>query len=155
MEGITSAIITTTLVFMAVFVPVSMMGGTSGTFYNQFGLTMAAAVGISAVNALTLSPALCALMLKPHGQGDGARGFVSRFRTGFNTAFTYLTARYIRGVLFFMRRKPVMWGLLVVATGLLAYFMNTAKTGSCARRGHRLYNGQHNDPSGLVRGTHQ
>lgn len=59
MGGITSAIITTTLVFMAVFIPVSMMGGTSGTFYMQFGLTMAAAVGISAINALTLLPALC------------------------------------------------------------------------------------------------
>ena len=60
MSGITSAIVTSTLVFMAVFIPVAMMGGTSGVFYTQFGITMAVAVGISAINALTLSPALCA-----------------------------------------------------------------------------------------------
>ena len=74
MKSITYAIVTTTLVFMAVFLPVSMMGGTSGTFYTQFGLTMAAAVGISAVNALTLSPALCAIMLKPHKNGSKKQG---------------------------------------------------------------------------------
>ncbi len=65
MKGISNAVISSSLVFMAVFIPVSFMSGTSGTFYTQFGLTMAVAVGISAVNALTLSPALCALFLKP------------------------------------------------------------------------------------------
>lgn len=66
MDGISAAIVTTSLVFMAVFIPTSFMGGTSGVFYTQFGLTMAVAVGISAVNALTLSPALCALIMTPH-----------------------------------------------------------------------------------------
>ena len=65
MKGISSAILTSTLIFMAVFIPVSMMGGTSGVFYTQFGITMAVAVGISAVNTFTLAPALCALLLKP------------------------------------------------------------------------------------------
>ena len=65
MDGISAAIVTTSLVFMAVFIPTSFMGGTSGTFYTQFGLTMAVAVGISAVNALTLSPALCTLLMPP------------------------------------------------------------------------------------------
>lgn len=129
MRRITSAIITTTLVFMAVFLPVSMMGGTSGTFYTQFGLTMAAAVGISAVNALTLSPALCAIMLKPHKEGNGKAGFAERYRSGFNTAFHSLTKKYVRGVIFFVRRKPVMWTALVVSVGLLVFFMNTTKTG--------------------------
>ena len=72
MHDVTAALITSTLVFMAVFLPVSMIGGTSGTFYTQFGLTMAVAVGISALNALTLSPALCALLLKPKGTPEGA-----------------------------------------------------------------------------------
>lgn len=129
MDGITSAIITTTMVFMAVFVPVSMMGGTSGTFYTQFGLTMAAAVGISAVNALTLSPALCALMLSPHRQPGERRSFADRYRAGFNAAFGRLTRRYIGGVLLFVRRKPVMWGCLIGATALLGWFMHTTKTG--------------------------
>lgn len=73
MKGISSAIITSTLVFMAVFIPVFMMGGTSGTFYTQFGITMAVAVGISAINALTLSPALCALILKPYVDENGVQ----------------------------------------------------------------------------------
>ena len=73
MGGITSAVITTTLVFMAVFIPVSFMGGTTGTFYTQFGLTMAVAVGISALNALTLSPALCALIMTPHIKAEDGK----------------------------------------------------------------------------------
>lgn len=129
MKSITSAIVTTTLVFMAVFLPVSMMGGTSGSFYTQFGLTMAAAVGISAVNALTLSPALCAIMLKPHGTGKGRKGFAERYRTGFNVAFGRLTQRYVRGVIFFVRRKYIMWASLAAAVVLLVLFMNTTKTG--------------------------
>lgn len=134
MKSITSAIITTTLVFMAVFLPVAMMGGTSGTFYTQFGFTMAAAVGISAINALTLSPALCAIMLKPQ-DSDAATGqhrrrsLTERYRNGFNAAFGQLTERYVRGVIFFIRRKPVMWGALAGAVGLLVFFMNTTKTG--------------------------
>ena len=71
MGGITSALITTTFVFMAVFIPVCFIGGTTGTFYTQFGLTMAVAVAISMVNALTLSPALCALIMTPHVIGKG------------------------------------------------------------------------------------
>ena len=71
MDGISAAIVTTSLVFMSVFIPTSFMGGTSGTYYKEFGLTMAAAVGISAINALTLCPALCAMLMTPHGNGDG------------------------------------------------------------------------------------
>mgnify|MGYP001620362341 CR=1 FL=1 len=89
MSGITSAIVTSTLVFMAVFIPVAMMGGTSGVFYTQFGITMAVAVGLSAVNALTLSPALCAMILKPYldENGEMRDNFAARFRKAFNTAF--------------------------------------------------------------------
>lgn len=129
MKSITSAIVTTTLVFMAVFLPVSMMGGTSGTFYTQFGLTMAAAVGISAVNALMLSPALCALMLRPHTDSGKAHGFAQRYRIAFNATFNHLTQRYVRGVIFFVRHKPVMWCALAVAAGLLVFLMNTTRTG--------------------------
>ena len=131
MGGITSTIITTTLVFMAVFIPVSMMGGTSGTFYMQFGLTMAAAVGISAINALTLSPALCALMLKPYLNEDGTekRNFAARFRTAFNAVFSVLTQRYMGGVLFFIRKRWLALGILGCAVAALAWMMNTTKTG--------------------------
>ena len=96
MKGLSGAIVTTSLVFMAVFIPVSFMSGTSGTFYTQFGLTMAVAVGISTINALTLSPALCALILRPYTNEDGTQkqNFAARFRRAFNTAFESLSERY-------------------------------------------------------------
>ena len=131
MRSITSAIITTTLVFMVVFIPVSMMGGTSGTFYAQFGLTMAAAVGISAINALTLSPALCALMLKPYMTEDGQmkQNFAARFRTAFNAAFSILSNRYMGCVLFFIRKRWLAFGTLGCTVVALVWMMNTTKTG--------------------------
>ena len=102
MKGISNAVITSSLVFMAVFIPVSFMSGTSGTFYTQFGLTMAVAVGISAVNALTLSPALCALLLRPYINEDGTQknNFAARFRNSFNAAFDVVVNKYKNAVLF-------------------------------------------------------
>ncbi len=131
MGSITSAIITTTLVFMAVFIPVSMMGGTSGKFYTQFGLTMAAAVGISALNALTLAPALCALLMRPHKKAaDGKKlGLMDRFRIAFDTSFHHITDNYVKNVIFLVRHKPIIWGSFAVAVVLLVFFMNTTKTG--------------------------
>lgn len=129
MRGITSAIISCTLVFMAVFIPVAFMGGTSGTFYTQFGVTMAVAVGISAVNALTLSPALCALIMRPNG-GDGEeKGFSERFRMAFETAFGRLQKKYKGGVMFFIKRRWLAAASLVCAIGLLIVLMHTTKTG--------------------------
>lgn len=131
MNGISTAIITSSMVFMAVFIPVSFMSGTSGTFYKQFGLTMAVAVGISAVNALTLSPALCAILLKPYMNEDGTHknNFASRFRKAFNAAFDKLTEKYKKGVLFFIKRKWLTWGSLILTMIALVVLMNTTKTG--------------------------
>ena len=131
MKGISNAVITSSLVFMAVFIPVSFMGGTSGVFYTQFGITMAVAVGISALNALTLSPALCALLLRPYTDEDGNQkdNFSARFRSAFNSAFTALVGKYKKGLLFFIKRKWVVGVLFVAAVGGLAYLMNTTKTG--------------------------
>lgn len=107
MTGISSAIVTSTLVFMAVFVPVSFMGGTSGVFYTQFGITMAVAVGISAINALTLSPALCALILRPNEiLVDGKKPeFSTRFRMAFDSSFKRIVLKYKSGAKFFIKRK--------------------------------------------------
>ena len=131
MGGITSAIITTTLVFMAVFIPVSFMGGTTGTFYTQFGLTMAVAVGISALNALTLSPALCALIMTPHMNAeDGNKlSFSSRFHIAFDTAFNSLLTKYKTAVKFFFRRKWMVGVALAAASVLLVVLVKTTKTG--------------------------
>ena len=131
MSGITSAIVTSTLVFMAVFIPVAMMGGTSGVFYTQFGITMAVAVGISAINALTLSPALCALILKPYldANGEMKDNFAARFRKAFNAAFNTMIAKYKHGVMLFIKRKWLMWATLGLAFVALVILMNTTKTG--------------------------
>ena len=95
------AIVSITLVMMSVFIPVSFMTGTSGTFYRQFGLTMAISIGLSAINALTLSPALCAMFLKPHHkEGEKKMSFIQRFHLAFNTAYDSLLKKYERGVLF-------------------------------------------------------
>ena len=131
MSGITSAIITSTLVFMAVFIPVAMMGGTSGVFYTQFGISMAVAVGISAINALTLSPALCALILKPYldENGEMKDNFAARFRKTFNVAFGALVNKYKRGVMLFIKHKWLMWSTFALAIAALVLLMNTTKTG--------------------------
>ena len=130
MKDVSSAILTSTIIFMAVFFPVAMMGGTSGAFYTQFGITMAVAVGISAVNAFTLSPALCALLLKPYidEQGNTKNNFAARFRKAFNAAFDAMIERYKKGVLFFIKRKWMVWTLLAASVVLLAFLMNTTKT---------------------------
>ena len=135
MDGITTAVITSTLVFMAVFIPVSLMGGTSGIFYTQFGLTMAVAVGISAINALTLSPALCALMLKPKDENGKIvkRSLVTRMSDSFETAFNAVTARYLKGVKFFLNHRWMAGVCVVLGVVLLLYFMQTTKTGLIPR----------------------
>ena len=131
MEGISTALIATTFVFMAVFIPVSFMGGTTGTFYTQFGLTMAVAVGISLINSLTLSPALCAMIMTPHDEireGEKA-SFSSRFHKAFDSAFGSLVNKYKKVVLFMFKRRWLTFILLVIACGGLVYLMNTTKTG--------------------------
>ena len=131
MEGITGALVATTLVFIAVFIPVSFMGGTSGVFYYQFGITMAVAVAISLVNALTLSPAMCALMMSPHG--DYVKGtkmsFSTRFHHAFDTGFNKVLLKYRSSVFFLSRHRWLTGGLLLVAVGGLVYLMMTTRTG--------------------------
>jgi len=131
MKGVSSAILTSTIIFMAVFIPVSMMGGTSGAFYTQFGITMAVAVGISAINAFTLSPALCALLLKPYTDehGNTKDNFAARFRKAFNAVFSRMSRRYVRGVMFVVRRKWLLCSIIAVSLGLLAVLVKTTKTG--------------------------
>ena len=131
MGGIATALLATTFVFMAVFIPVSFMGGTTGTFYTQFGLTMAVAVGISLINSLTLSPALCALIMTPHEEvipGQKA-SFSSRFHKAFDAGFSRIVSKYKHIVLFMFKRKWLTVILLAIACGGLVYMMNTTKTG--------------------------
>lgn len=129
--GLTSALVTTTIVFMAVFIPVCFMGGTTGVFYTQFGLTMAVAVAISLLNAMTLSPALCALIMRP--RADAAKGeklgFSDRFHFAFDRSFRHMQQSYMKGVSFLFRHKVIALGSIVVACAALVVLMNTTKTG--------------------------
>ena len=134
MHGITSALITTTLVFMAVFIPVSFISGVTGTFYTQFGLTMAIAVAISLLNAMTLSPALCALIMTPHesvqSKDNGQKSsFSTRFHIAFDTAFSTLVNKYKRAISWFMRRKWMATILVLIAFSGLGWLMKSTKTG--------------------------
>ncbi|MBO5875839.1 MAG: efflux RND transporter permease subunit [Alistipes sp.] len=131
MDGITSAVVTSSLVFMAVFIPVSMIGGTSGAFYTQFGITMAVAVGISAINALTLSPALCAMMLKPHDEegNEVKMTFGKRLNMALDASFERMRKHYLRGVTALLRHRWVAATLLVVSVIGLVYLMQNTKTG--------------------------
>ncbi len=131
MKSVSSAVLTSTIIFMAVFIPVAMMGGTSGSFYAQFGITMAVAVGISAINAFTLSPALCALLLRPYidEEGNAKNNFAARFRKAFNAVFNRMSNRYVRGVLYVVRRRWLMWSVIGVSIVLLVILMNATKTG--------------------------
>lgn len=128
--GLTSALMTTTIVFMAVFIPVCFMGGTTGSFYTQFGLTMAVAVAISLLNAMTLSPALCAMIMKPRADMSGGKpGFSDRFHYAFDRSFRQVQRKYMKGVSFLFRRRGIAIGSIVAACAALAVLMNTTKTG--------------------------
>ncbi|MGM9687823.1 MAG: efflux RND transporter permease subunit [Alloprevotella sp.] len=128
--GLTSALFSTTLVFMAVFVPVCFMGGTTGTFYTQFGLTMAVAVAISLLNALTLCPALCALIMRAPAASQHVKpSFSARFQAAFDCAFSHTLRRYTQGVSFLLRRRLWAVGAVVAVTALLLWLMQTTKTG--------------------------
>ncbi len=131
MGGITKALVTTTLVFMAVFVPVCFITGVTGTFYTQFGLTMAIAVAISLFNALTLSPALCALLMTPHADEEkGERmSFSSRFHLAFNASFQRMAFKYKKWVGWMFSRRWLAALLVVVAVGGLFLLMKNTKTG--------------------------
>ena len=131
MNELGGAIVSITLVMMSVFIPVSFMGGTAGTFYRQFGMTMAIAIGLSALNALTLSPALCAIFLKPHNtdHGNKKQTLVDRFHTSFNAAYDSILKKYKKRVLFFIQKKWLSMGLVVISIVLLIFFMNTTPTG--------------------------
>ena len=133
MSELGGAIVSITLVMMSVFIPVSFMGGTSGTFYRQFGLTMAISIGFSALNALTLSPALCALFLKPHSTdghgGEKKMSWVDRFHTSFNAAYDSVLKKYKKRVVFFIHKKWLSFGLVAGSIVLLVFFMKVTPTG--------------------------
>ena len=131
MSELGGALVSITLVMMSVFIPVSFMGGTAGTFYRQFGITMAISIAFSALNALTLSPALCALFLKPHDSEHKPKkmSVIDRFHTSFNAAYDSLLKSYKKRVVFFIHKKWLALGLVGASIVLLVFFMKITPTG--------------------------
>jgi HAE1 family hydrophobic/amphiphilic exporter-1 len=136
MSEITGAIISITLVMSAVFLPVGFMEGSTGVFYRQFAFTLAIAIVISAVNALTLSPALAALFLKDvphddhhHGEEAKPKNFKEKFFVGFNTGFTKLTNKYINSLRFLIKNRWLSFGGLAVVIVATVYMVKTTPTG--------------------------
>ena len=131
MNEISGAIISITLVMSAVFVPVSFIGGTSGTFYREFGVTMAVSIVISALNALTLSPALCAIFLKPHGKDEEGKKLsrIDRFHAAFNVQYEKVNGRYQKIVEKIIGRQWISGIAVVVGIIALVLTMTFTKTG--------------------------
>ena len=125
MSEISGAIISITLVMAAVFIPVTFITGSTGVFYKQFGITLAVAIILSAVNALTLSPALCALLLKPHADDHKHQSFIQRFYTAFNVSFDNVTNKYKKSIQFLSVKKWIVLGAIVLFSGALVFMMKT------------------------------
>ena len=129
MGDVTMAIISCTCVFMAVFIPVTFMGGTSGIFYTQFGITMATAVGLSMISALVLCPALCAMIMRPSDGTKSAKSFNGRIKAAYNASFNAVLGKYKKGVMFAIHHRWMVWAGLIASSVLLVWLMMTTKTG--------------------------
>ena len=129
MSEVSVAVVSCTLVFMAVFIPVTFMPGTSGTFFTQFGVTIASSVGLSCVSALTLCPALCAIMMRvKEGKKEG-KGITYYTKKAYTASYNAIYNKYSKGVQKFIKRPILSWGLLVVAAALLVFFMKSLPSG--------------------------
>jgi len=129
MHEISGAIISITLVMAAVFIPVTFVTGPTGVFYEQFGVTLIVAIIISAVNALTLSPALCALFLKPNSEEEKKKTYLQRSYDGFNRGFNAITKKYVQSLGFLYRHKWINVVILVLAILGIWYASSTTPTG--------------------------
>ena len=128
LSEVSTAVFSCTLVFMAVFIPVTFMPGTSGTFFTQFGVTIASSVGLSCISALTLCPALCAMLMRPAGKSEG-KGLNYYTRKAYDASYTAIYNKYVKAVAKYIKRPNLSWILVVVAAGLLVFFMKTLPSG--------------------------
>ena len=129
MADVLAAVVTCSIVFMAVFIPVCFIGGTSGVFYTQFGITMATSVGISLISAMTLCPALCAILMKPSDGSKSPKSFNGRVRAAYNASYSAILNKYKKGVMYAVHHRWMVWSSLAAAVILLAFLMSTTKTG--------------------------
>ena len=151
MSEVSVAVVSCTLVFMAVFIPVTFMSGTSGTFFTQFGVTIAASVGLSCVSALTLCPALCAIMLKmSEKKGEEKKSITYYTQKAYNVSYNAIAAKYSKVVNKFIKRPVLAWGSLIVAAILLVFFMKNLPSGLVPQEDQGVFMAEVRAPEGYT-----
>jgi hydrophobe/amphiphile efflux-1 (HAE1) family protein len=150
MSEVSVAVISCTLVFMAVFVPVTFMGGTSGTFFTQFGVTIASAVGLSCVSAMTLCPALCAIMLKVTDGKKEGKSLTYYTKKAYEASYNAIFKKYSKSVQKFIKRPAMAWGLLVLAGVLLFFFMKNLPSGLVPQEDQGVFLAEIQAPEGYT-----
>ena len=129
MSEVSVAVVSCTLVFMAVFIPVTFMPGTSGTFFTQFGVTIASSVGLSCISALTLCPALCAIMMRVTDGKKEGKGLTFYTKKAYTASYNAIYNKYSKSVQKFIKRPGLAWGFLTLAAVLLVFFMKSLPSG--------------------------
>ena len=150
MSDVSVAVISCTLVFMAVFIPVTFMSGTSGTFFTQFGVTIASSVGLSCVSALTLCPALCAIMLKVTDGKKEGKSLSYYTKKAYDASYNAIYNKYSKAVQKFIRRPALSWGLLVIAAVLLLFFMKHLPSGLVPQEDQGVFLAEIRAPEGYT-----
>ena len=150
MSEVSVAVISCTLVFMAVFIPVTFMSGTSGTFFTQFGITIASSVGLSCVSTLTLCPALCAIMLKMTDGKKEGKSLAYYTKKAYNASYNAIFKKYSKAVQKFIKRPVLAWGLLAVAGVLLYFFMNNLPSGLVPQEDQGVFLAEIRAPEGYT-----
>ena len=150
MSEVSVAVISCTLVFMAVFIPVTFMSGTSGTFFTQFGVTIASSVGLSCVSALTLCPALCAIMLKVTDGKKEGKSLTYYTKKAYSASYNAIFKKYSKAVQKFIKRPVLSWGLLVIAAVLLMFFMKNLPSGLVPQEDQGVFLAEIRAPEGYT-----
>ena len=150
MNEVSVAVVSCTLVFMAVFVPVMFMPGTSGTFFTQFGVTIASSVGLSCVSALTLCPALCAIMMRvTEGKTEG-KGLTYYTKKAYTVSYNAIYNKYSKSVQKFIKRPVLAWSLLALAAVLLVFFMKSLPSGLVPQEDQGVFLAEVQAPEGTT-----
>ena len=150
MSEVSVAVISCTLVFMAVFIPVCFISGTSGTFYTQFGVTIASSVGLSCISAMTLCPALCAIMLKVTEDKQERKSLIYYTKKAYDASYNAILNKYSKAVKSFIKRPVVSWGILIVTGVLLVYFMKNLPSGLVPQEDQGMFMGEVRAPEGYT-----
>ena len=151
MNEVSMAVISCTLVFMAVFIPVTFMSGTSGTFFTQFGVTLASSVGLSCISAMTMCPALCAIMLKmSEKEGQEKKSLIYYTRKAYDASYNAIAGKYSKAVKKFIKRPLLAWGLLAAAAVLLVVFMKGLPTGLVPQEDQGFFMAEIRAPEGYT-----